>query len=146
MRAKDKAVSVRLCFVCLGNICRSPTAEAIMRGIVEQEGLGDTITIESAGTGGWHVGEKPDARSRDAGKIRGLKIDGRAQQFTSKHFERYDHVVAMDTSNQRDLLSMATTNLDKEKVSLLRGTLIPHHRNDPMCPILITEARVGSTT
>jgi protein-tyrosine phosphatase len=112
---------VRICFVCLGNICRSPTAEAVMRHLVAQEGMGDRIEIDSAGTGDWHVGAPPDRRARAVGQARGIPLSGTARQFTAVDFARYDHVIAMDRSNRDDLLRMAGTPAERAKVRLLRS-------------------------
>ncbi len=94
---------VRICFVCLGNICRSPTAEAVMKHLVRQARLEDAFHIESAGTGDWHVGEPRDRRSLATGAARGIPLSGRAQQFTAADFARFDYVVAMDSSNRDNL-------------------------------------------
>jgi protein-tyrosine phosphatase len=112
---------VRLCFVCLGNICRSPTAEAVMRQLVKQAGLERQIAIESAGTGDWHLGEARDHRSRATGQARGMPLTGVARQFTGIDFERYDHVLAMDAANRKALLAMAPDAQARAKVSLLRA-------------------------
>jgi protein-tyrosine phosphatase len=98
---------VRVVFVCLGNICRSPTAEGVMRKLVGDAGLADRIVIDSAGTGGWHVGELPDARTVKAAARRGLELTHRARQFTVADFDRFDYVLAMDNSNLRHLRLMA---------------------------------------
>lgn len=111
---------VRVCFVCLGNICRSPTAEAIFRKLVTEAGLDQVVTIDSAGTGDWHVGEPPDARAAAAAKTRGVLLEGRAQHFTSEHFARYDLVIAMDRDNRRNLLRLARAATDQQKIRLLR--------------------------
>ena len=112
---------VRICFVCLGNICRSPTAEAVMRHLVEEAGLDDRIAIESAGTGDWHVGGARDRRSRAVGAARGIPLEGEAQQFTRSDFERFDHVLAMDRANRDELLRLARDDRDRAKVRLLRS-------------------------
>jgi protein-tyrosine phosphatase len=112
---------VRICFVCLGNICRSPTAEAVMRHLIAQEGLGDRVAVESAGTGDWHIGEPRDRRSRAVGNARGIPLGGVARQFTAPDFDRCDHVVAMDRKNRDELLAMARHEGDRAKVSLLRS-------------------------
>ncbi len=111
----------RLCFVCLGNICRSPTAEAVMRHLVKQAGLDDRIEIESAGTGDWHVGEPRDRRSREVGERRGIPLAGRARQFVPSDFARFDHVLAMDGKNLADLLAMAPDEEARRKLRLLRS-------------------------
>jgi low molecular weight protein-tyrosine phosphatase len=91
---------VRIVFVCLGNICRSPTAEGVMRHAIEAAGLGDRVTLDSAGTGSWHVGEPPDPRSRRAAKKRGYDLEPlRARQFGIQDFADFDLVVAMDRQN-----------------------------------------------
>jgi protein-tyrosine phosphatase len=113
-------VKARLAFVCLGNICRSPTAEAIMRHIVKQEGLDGLVAIESAGTGDWHVGHPRDPRSSDVGKKRGIPLTGVARQFVPVDFARFDLVLAMDRRNRDDLLAMAPDAASRVKVHLLR--------------------------
>jgi len=112
---------VRLCFVCLGNICRSPTAEAVMRHLVRQAGLDDRIEIESAGTGDWHVGEPRDRRSREVGERRGIPLTGRARQFVPADFARFEHVLAMDGKNLNDLRAMAPDQAARSKLRLLRS-------------------------
>jgi protein-tyrosine phosphatase len=112
---------VHVCFVCLGNICRSPTAEAVMRHLVKQEGLEDRIAISSAGTGDWHIGHPRDRRSLAVGKARGIPLSGVARHFTSPSFEGCDYVLAMDRANRDELLRLARTAEDKAKVRLLRS-------------------------
>lgn len=92
--------SVAICFVCLGNICRSPTAEGVMRYQVAAAGLDGAIEIDSAGTGDWHVGEAPDARAQQAARARGYDLSAlRARQIGDADFERFDLVLAMDGAN-----------------------------------------------
>jgi len=112
---------VRICFVCLGNICRSPTAEAVMRHLVKGAGLQKRIAIDSAGTGDWHVGGARDKRSRAVGEARGIPLTGVARQFVAADFDDYDHVLAMDRSNRDDLLRMTRDAADRAKVALLRS-------------------------
>jgi protein-tyrosine phosphatase len=111
---------VRLVFVCLGNICRSPTAEGAMRRIIAEQGLGDQIEIDSAGTGGWHVGAAPDARATATAARRGTALAGAARRFDPGDFERFDFVLAMDAENKRDLLAIAPDAAARAKVRLLR--------------------------
>jgi len=99
------APMVRICFVCLGNICRSPTAEGVMRHLVAVEGLDAVVEIDSAGTSGWHVGEPPDARSREEANRRGFDLVGSARQVHPDDFHRFDYLLAMDRSNRDWLLS-----------------------------------------
>jgi protein-tyrosine phosphatase len=98
----------RICFVCSGNICRSPSAEIVMRSLLEREGLQDEVEVCSAGIGDWHVGEEADRRSLDVLAARGY--DGsahRARQFAAPWFDDHDLVVAMDRTHLRDLCGMA---------------------------------------
>jgi protein-tyrosine phosphatase len=111
---------MRILFVCMGNICRSPTAEGVMRHVVEREGLADSIEIESAGTGGWHVGDPPDERSATAARKRGIDIDGAARQFTAADFDDFDLILAMDEQNRRDILRLASDDDQRGKVRLFR--------------------------
>ena len=114
-------MTVRLSFVCLGNICRSPTAEAVMRHLVREAGLDDEIQIDSAGLGDWHVGEKRDARSRAVGQQRGMPLDGVARQWQPEDFARFDYVLAMDRQNRDGLLRVAPDAEARAKVRLLRS-------------------------
>lgn len=91
-----------------------------MQALVDRHKLGDRITLDSAGTGDWHVGEPPDARARAAAKQRGYRLTGKAQTFTKRHFDKYDYVIAMDQTNHADLLRIAPTTEASAKVHLLR--------------------------
>jgi protein-tyrosine phosphatase len=112
---------VRILFVCLGNICRSPTAEGVMRRIVREERLEDRIEIDSAGTGGWHVGAAPDARATEAAARRGTVLEGAARRFEPADFERFDLILAMDRENRRDLLTLAPDDEARAKVRMFRA-------------------------
>jgi protein-tyrosine phosphatase len=107
-------------FVCLGNICRSPTAEGVMRKLVSEAGLQESIAIDSAGTGGWHVGDPPDERATAAAQTRGIALEGHARKVRSEDFERFDLILAMDSSNERDLRRLAPDEEARAKVRLLR--------------------------
>ena len=97
---------VKILFVCLGNICRSPTAEGVCRHVAQQRGLDGTVFIDSAGTSAWHVGEAPDRRAAAEARRRGISLDGqRSRQVASDDFETFDYILAMDTENYRDLVS-----------------------------------------
>jgi len=111
---------VRVCFVCLGNICRSPTAEGVFRGLVEQAGLEHRIAVESAGTAAHHVGDLPDARSRRAARRRGLRLESRARRFVASDFDRLDYVLAMDLANLADLQALKTSSQARVHLDLLR--------------------------
>jgi protein-tyrosine phosphatase len=114
----------RILFVCLGNICRSPSAEAVMRGLLEREreqgGESEAIELDSAGTGGWHVGEPPDARAAQAARRRGIELQGLARQVRREDFERFDLILAMDRSNLRALQQLAPDEQARAKVRMLR--------------------------
>jgi protein-tyrosine phosphatase len=98
---------MRICFVCLGNICRSPTAHGVMERLVADAGLAARIAIDSAGTGAYHVGELPDQRTRVAARRRGFELGHRARQFTAPDLDRFDLVVAMDGQNLHRLEQLA---------------------------------------
>lgn len=93
----------RILFVCLGNICRSPSAEAIMRKLVNDAGLTDRVEIDSAGIHGYHEGELPDSRMRMHGSRRGYKLDSRSRPVTLDDFYDFDLIIGMDDSNIADL-------------------------------------------
>jgi protein-tyrosine phosphatase len=98
---------VRVLFVCMGNICRSPTAEGVFAALVEREGLADRILIDSAGTHGYHVGEPPDPRAQNAALQRGIDISRlRARRAQAEDFELFDYVLPMDLSNYEELEAM----------------------------------------
>lgn len=97
----------RLLFVCLGNICRSPAAEGVMRNLLEHEGLPGPVEVDSAGTGGWHAGQLPDSRMRQHAAKRGYALTSRARQFRPADFNEFDLILAMDRQNLRDLQDLA---------------------------------------
>jgi protein-tyrosine phosphatase len=93
-------MATRVLFVCMGNICRSPTAEGVFRHLVEQQGLAEKIIIDSAGTHDYHIGDPPDARSQSAAARRGYDLSGlRARQVVRDDFTAFDYVLAMDAAN-----------------------------------------------
>ncbi len=111
---------MRLLFVCMGNICRSPTAEGVMRALVDREGLEASIEVESAGTGAWHVGSPPDRRASQVARARGIALGGTARQVRVQDFFDFDLLVAMDRENLRELRQLAPGEQEREKVRLLR--------------------------
>ncbi|MFT3928057.1 MAG: low molecular weight protein-tyrosine-phosphatase [Myxococcales bacterium] len=125
---------VRICFVCLGNICRSPTAEGIMLALVKTAGLAGRIEIDSAGTAAYHVGERADRRSRQTAQARGVDLPSIARAFERSDFERFHYVLAMDEQNQRNLLALASTPAARSKVHLLRSFEPEHARDDLSVP------------
>jgi protein-tyrosine phosphatase len=111
---------VRVLFVCLGNICRSPTAEGVMRALVLEAGLTGEIQLDSAGTGSWHVGSPPDPRASAAARSRGIALEGSGRQVSDDDFKEFDLIVAMDSSNLRELRQLASGEDERSKVRLLR--------------------------
>ncbi|WP_336772030.1 low molecular weight protein-tyrosine-phosphatase [Paenibacillus sp. MMO-58] len=95
--------NARVLFVCLGNICRSPMAEAVFRSLVERKGLADVIEIDSAGTGDWHIGKPPHEGTRKQLDLHGISYSGmKARQFTAQD-KTFDYIVCMDTKNEADV-------------------------------------------
>ncbi|HEX2127775.1 MAG TPA: low molecular weight protein-tyrosine-phosphatase [Solirubrobacterales bacterium] len=111
---------MRILFVCLGNICRSPTAEGVMKQLVADAGLQSEIEVESAGTGGWHVGHPPDERATGAAAARGIELLGEARRVIRRDFDDFDLLIAMDRSNRDALLALAPDAEARRKVFLLR--------------------------
>lgn len=113
--------------VCLGNICRSPLAEGILKAKVDPS----IVLVESAGTGGWHVGEKPDIRSIEVAKKYGIDItDQRGRKFSAYDFETYDYIFVMDNSNYQDVIQLANSESEKQKVKLLLNEIFPGENVD----------------
>lgn len=108
----------RLLFVCLGNICRSAAAHAVMSSVVEKAGLSAQIEIDSAGTAGWHMGKLPDDRMRLAGQARGYTLDHAARQIQPADLAHFDLVLAMDRDNQRNILALDRSQQFTKKVRL----------------------------
>src|SRR3954469_4505609 len=118
----------RVLFVCLGNICRSPTAEGVMRRLVAEQGLEDEVEIDSAGTGGWHVGAAADQRPTEGARRRGPPLRGAARAFDpATDFDRFDLILAMDAENRRDLLALAPDDDARAKVRMF----LPGDRDVP---------------
>lgn len=113
--------SVSVCFVCLGNICRSPTAEGVFRALVEADGLSDRIAIDSAGTAAYHSGQSADRRSRMFARQRGIELDSIARQFVKEDFDRFDYVLALDLQNLSELRDLRGDEFAREThLGLLR--------------------------
>lgn len=110
---------IKLLFVCLGNICRSPSAESIMNYLIEKEGLKDQIICDSAGTSSYHIGSPPDARMRAAAKKRGIHLKGKARQLEDFDLEFYDLILAMDKSNYQNILMLDRRGQYQDKIKLM---------------------------
>jgi protein-tyrosine phosphatase len=97
----------RVLFVCLGNICRSPAAEGVFLNLLAQQGLEDSFMVDSAGTGGWHVGNPADARMRRAAERRGIHLHTRARQVEMADLQEFDHILTMDDDNLHALRELS---------------------------------------
>ena len=116
----DEHKNVRVLFVCLGNICRSPTAHGVFEHLVQRDQLDQHIVVDSAGTGDWHIGRAPDERSSAAASQRGYDLTTlRARQVCAADFEQFDYILAMDRQNLRDLQRMQPANFAGELGLLL---------------------------
>jgi protein-tyrosine phosphatase len=119
-------MAAKILMVCLGNICRSPLAEGIMRSK-----LSNDFIVDSAGTGGWHAGELPDKRSIATAKNKGLDITNqRARQFKTSDFESFDYIYVMDNSNYKDVIALAPNEEAKSKVKLILNEIFPGENVD----------------
>jgi len=104
----NSETKISILFVCMGNICRSPTAEGVLRHFARESGLAERLTVDSAGTHAYHVGEPPDRRAVAAAERRGVLLsDIRARRVSDDDFERFDYIIAMDEDNRRRLLEQA---------------------------------------
>lgn len=120
-------MSIKIVMVCLGNICRSPLAEGILASKLPQ----DKFSVDSAGTGTWHIGHSPDERSVAVAKKNGLDISHqRGRQFSSTDFDSYDYIFVMDNSNYENVINLAETNEQKEKVKLILNELTPNQNKE----------------
>jgi protein-tyrosine phosphatase len=122
----------RICFVCLGNICRSPLAEGVFLHLANERGVSARFQVDSSGTGGWHVGSKPDRRSIAVARAHGVELPSRARQFEPRDVDRFDLFIAMDKSNQATLIDRGVPG---DRVRLLRaytrdGIMSPHRAPD----------------
>lgn len=111
---------MRVLFVCLGNICRSPLAEGVFRDHVERAGLGDSFEVASAGTSGWHVGDRPDARMLETARKHGIELRSRGRQLTAEDLEFHDLVLAMDRDNLHDILYLDPEGRFGDRIRLFR--------------------------
>ncbi|MGB3138335.1 MAG: low molecular weight protein-tyrosine-phosphatase [Nodosilinea sp.] len=112
-------MAIRLLFVCLGNICRSPSAENIMNHLIAQRQLRDQIVCDSAGTASYHVGSSPDRRMAQAAKAYDIDLVGRARQFEALDFDRFDYILAMDHQNYSDIVALDPAGQHADKVRLM---------------------------
>ncbi len=113
--------TVEICFVCMGNICRSPLAQGVFEPLVKREGLQDRVVVSSAGVGDWHVGDPPDSRMQATARKHGIHLSSRARQFQAADFKRMDLVLAMDHSNMSALQQMRPAPELQNKLFLFRS-------------------------
>jgi protein-tyrosine phosphatase len=132
----------RILFVCLGNICRSPAAEAMLQMLVDREGLSDRVMVDSAGTYGGHAGERSDARMRRAAAARGIEMTHRARQVKEVDFERFDRIIAMDDNNYEALFRLAPDRDAQNKIFRFREYL-RHHKHWSYIPDPYYEGHEG---
>ncbi len=110
---------MKILFVCLGNICRSPAAENIMNALIERDHLSHSIQCDSAGTAGYHIGSPPDKRMSAAAQKRGIPFEGEGRQFTRRDFEQFDLILAMDKSNYKDILRLDPRSEFGDRVKMI---------------------------
>jgi protein-tyrosine phosphatase len=120
-------MSIKILMVCLGNICRSPLAEGILKSKLPK----DKFKVDSAGTGSWHIGHSPDKRSIATAKKNGLNISNqKGRQFTTTDFDTFNYIYVMDESNYKDIISLAKTLEQEKKVKLILNELFPNENVD----------------
>jgi protein-tyrosine phosphatase len=103
---------IKILFVCLGNICRSPLAEGVFKYQVLANGLENKIKVESGGTSGWHIGERPDPRSIEVAKVNGIELDSYGRKAIGADFESFDYIIAMDSNNYSDLKNLSESSME----------------------------------
>ncbi len=111
---------MKILFVCLGNICRSPLAEGIMKHKLLQQGLNDKVTVDSCGTSNYHIGEKPDVRTRKNAERNGVVLNHLGRQLSTEDIESYDLILAMDHSNYQNILKLKNAPQHLSKIKLMR--------------------------
>ena len=130
---KDKNMknkNISLIFVCLGNICRSPAAEGIMKKMIEDEGLSDRISVDSAGTSNWNEGNTPDERMRLHGSKKGYDFDSVARTFRSSDFDKFDYILVMDNNNYMNVKRLAKSEEDESKIHRMTDFSIDYSDHD----------------
>jgi len=111
--------NISVLFVCMGNICRSPTAEGVFQSVVKQAKMDNFIAVDSAGTHGYHIGESPDGRSQETARENGVDLSlQKARKVTAEDFQHFDYIIAMDQANYEDLKRLAVSEEEQQKLSL----------------------------
>lgn len=121
---------IRILFVCLGNICRSPAAESIMAMKIEKYDLQDVIEVDSAGTSGWHEGELPDSRMRAHGEKRGYDFCSRSRKLKRYDLKEFDYIIVMDNSNHANVKALAQTPEELSKIHLMTDFSVQYAHHD----------------
>lgn len=127
MNEKKTPRQHRLLFICLGNICRSPAAEGVMKALASAAGRSADFHIDSAGIGDWHAGQLPDSRMRRRGALRGYNFDSRARQIRRSDFTDFNLLLVMDSSNFTAVSGMAASSQERGKVVMLTDFLTRHN-------------------
>lgn len=125
-----KKENINLLFICLGNICRSPAAEGIMKKMIADEGLEDKVFIDSAGTSNWNEGKSPDKRMQVHGSKRGYKFDSTARTFNSSDFNKFDYIIVMDNNNYLNVKKLAKSEEDIAKIHRMTDFSIEYSDHD----------------
>jgi protein-tyrosine phosphatase len=121
---------IKVLFVCMGNICRSPTAEGVFRHVIQQQGTADRFMVDSAGTHAYHVGEQPDRRAQQTARARGIDLAFiRARKVTRSDFAEFDYILAMDSDNYQNLLAICPAEYE-DKVKLFLDYATNSHEQD----------------
>lgn len=132
---ENRKGKIKVLFVCLGNICRSPAAQGVMQCVVDANNATAMFEIDSAGTGDWHIGDLPDKRMRVHAQRRGYNLTHRARQIRQSDFDEFDLIIPMDDSNIRNIRALARTVEDEKKIVPIRefiGNQFPYdHVPDP---------------
>lgn len=129
----NESLKYSILFVCLGNICRSPAAQAVMQRLVDERGLTNRFYIDSAGIGAWHIGDLPDKRMRVHSRARGYELTHRARQVRAADFDDFDLIVGMDATNVEDLHYKTATIEQQDKVVMMGDYIrqFPHYDHVP---------------
>ena len=129
----DNDMKEKILFVCLGNICRSPAADGILKAQVRERGLNHLFEIDSCGIGSWHIGQLPDSRMRRHGQDHGYRFDHRARQISKDDFTRFDRIIVMDNDNYRAVSSLAPDKSYLDKVEMI-ARYLRHHKGQTTVP------------
>lgn len=116
----DSSKKIKVLFVCMGNICRSPLAEGVFKQHIAELNIADKFLVDSAGTASYHIGDCPDCRAIDVAKDLGVNLDHSARKFEKKDFANFDYIMVMDHLNHEAVLELSENDLDQEKVFLFR--------------------------